>query len=247
MSLKGVAVVLADGISSSEVSRVAAESAVKSFLTDYYCTSDTWSVKMSAQRVITAANSWLHAQTRQSRDPYDHDRGYVCALSALVVRSATAHLFHVGDVRIYRLAGKALEQLTEDHRVVISSEQSYLGRALGVNQQIEIDYRAVAIDQGDTFVLATDGVYEHVSPRFVTQTIEQNGGDLDAAARLIVEEALKQGSADNLTVQIVRIDAVAGERAERRHRPAGRTALPAPARGPQRTRRLPDRARNPRQ
>jgi serine/threonine protein phosphatase PrpC len=208
LSLKGVAVVLADGISSSEVSHLAAESAVKSFLTDYYCTSDTWPVKTSAQRVIAAANSWLHAQSRQSRHPYDHDRGYVCTLSALVVRSATAHLFHVGDARVYRVAGKALEQLTEDHRVVISSEQSYLGRALGVNQQVEIDYRAIAIDRGDTFVLATDGVYEHVDPRFVTGTIERNGGDLDAAARLIVEEALRQGSADNLTVQILRIEAV---------------------------------------
>ena len=69
LSLKGIAVVLADGISSSDVSQIASESAVKSFLTDYYCTSETWSVKTSAQRVILAANSWLHAQTRQSQYP----------------------------------------------------------------------------------------------------------------------------------------------------------------------------------
>src|SRR5918992_3519361 len=62
---KGVAVALADGISSSSVSRIAAESAVKSFLTDYYCTSDAWSVKTAAERVISAANSWLHAETRR--------------------------------------------------------------------------------------------------------------------------------------------------------------------------------------
>src|SRR5436305_8326534 len=81
LSLKGIAVVLADGISSSKVSRVAAESAVKGFLTDYYCTSESWSVKTSAQRVIAATNSWLHAQTRRSRNPYDPDQGYVCTLS----------------------------------------------------------------------------------------------------------------------------------------------------------------------
>ena len=52
LSLKGIAVVLADGISTSEVGAVASESAVKSFLTDYYCTSDSWSVKTSAQRVM---------------------------------------------------------------------------------------------------------------------------------------------------------------------------------------------------
>src|SRR5262245_25019012 len=94
---KGVAVALADGISSSSVSRVASESAVKGFLTDYYCTSDAWSVKTSAQRVIAATNSWLHAQTRRSRYAYDKDRGYVCTLSAMVVKAKAAHIFHVGD------------------------------------------------------------------------------------------------------------------------------------------------------
>jgi len=206
LSLKGIAVVLADGISSSEVSRIASESAVKSFLADYYCTSDTWSVKMSAQRVIVAANSWLHAQTTQSQYPHEHDKGYVCTLSALVVRSTTAHIFHIGDARVYRIAGKALEQLTEDHRVVVSSEQSYLGRALGVNSQVEIDYSAVPLGLGDVFLLATDGVYEHVNPHFIAETV--NAGDLDRAAKTIVEEAYRQGSPDNLTVQIVRIDAL---------------------------------------
>jgi serine/threonine protein phosphatase PrpC/ribosomal protein L39E len=205
LSLKGVAIVLADGISSSQVSQVASESAVKGFLTDYYCTSEAWSLKTSAQRVIAATNSWLHAQTRRSRYAYDKDRGYVCTLSALVVKAKAAHIFHVGDSRIYRVTGHALEQLTDDHRVVLSSEQSYLGRALGINPQIEIDYRVLEIEKGDLFVLATDGVYAHVGPRFVV-TITTGAGDLDAAAGTIVEEAFRHGSGDNLTVQIVRID-----------------------------------------
>src|SRR3954463_13271522 len=156
LNLKGIAIVLADGISSSEFGAIASESAVKSFLTDYYCTSESWSVKTSAQRVIAATNSWLHAQTRQSQYHYDRDRGYVCTLSAIVIKSTTAHIFHVGDCRIYRLAGNALEQLTEDHRLVISSEQNYLSRALGVNPQIEIDYQAVQVETDDVFLLATD-------------------------------------------------------------------------------------------
>ena len=206
LSLKGIAIVLADGISTSDVSGIASESAVKSFLTDYYCTSESWSVKTSAQRVIAATNSWLHSQTRQSQYLYDKDRGYVCTLSAMVIKSTTAHIFHIGDARIYRVAGHALEQLTEDHRIVISSEQSYLGRALGINPQIEIDYRALNVEKGDIFLLATDGVYEHVSGRFIAETINSSTGELDSAARTIVEEAQQQGSPDNLTVQIVRID-----------------------------------------
>jgi serine/threonine protein phosphatase PrpC len=207
-SLKGIAIVLADGISSSNVSDVASESAVKSFLTDYYRTSESWSVKTSAQRVLNATNSWLHSQTRRSQYSYDKDKGYICTLSAMVVKSTTAHLFHVGDSRIYRLAGNTLEQLTEDHRVIVSSEQNYLSRALGINPQLEIDYRALPIEKGDMFLLATDGVYEHVGSRFIANAINENLQDLDTAAKLVVDHAFERGSADNLTVQIVRIDEV---------------------------------------
>ena len=133
LTTKGIAIALADGISSSNVSQIASELAVKSFLTDYYCTSESWSVKTSAHRVLAATNSWLNAQTRRSPYLYDKDKGYVCTLSAMVIKSTTAHIFHVGDSRIYRLVGHALEQLTDDHRVIVSSEQSYLGRALGIN------------------------------------------------------------------------------------------------------------------
>lgn len=208
LSLKGIAVVLADGISSSNVSRIAAESAVKGFLTDYYCTSESWSVRTSAQRVLEATNSWLHSQTRRSQYSYDKDRGYVCTLSAMVVKSTTAHLFHIGDSRIYRVSGNTLEQLTEDHRVVISSEQSYLGRALGVNSQVEIDYLTFKVEKGDTFVLVTDGIYEHVGERVVARVIKDGADDLDQAAKAIVELAYELGSKDNLTVQIVRVDEV---------------------------------------
>ena len=206
LDMKGIAIALADGISSSAVSQIASESTVKSFLTDYYCTSESWTVKTSGQRVLVATNSWLHAQNKRSQYLYDKDNGYVCTLTAMVLKSTTAHLFHVGDCRIYRAVGNALEQLTEDHRVVISSEQSYLGRAMGVTPQLELDYRTAHLEAGDVFFLVTDGVYEHVSPRFSLAAVKDNADNLDAAARAIVEEAYRRGSPDNLTAQIVRID-----------------------------------------
>ncbi|MET0532832.1 MAG: bifunctional protein-serine/threonine kinase/phosphatase [Steroidobacter sp.] len=208
LTTKGIAVALADGVSSSNVSRIASEAAVKSLLDDYYCTSAAWSVRQSAQRVLMAINSWLYAQTRQSQYRYDQDRGYVCTLSAVVIKSATAHIFHVGDSRIYRLRAGTLEQLTEDHRLWISPHKSYLSRALGVNPQLEIDYRAVGIEPGDVLALATDGIHEHVNQRILADLIAKEGGDLDVVARSIVTEAYEQGSDDNLTVQLVRIDDV---------------------------------------
>ena len=206
LSLKGIAVALADGIGSSNVSQIASESAVKGFLMDYYCTPDSWSVKTSAQRVIAATNSWLHAQTRRGHHPYDKDKGYVCTLSVMVAKSTTAYLFHIGDSRIYRVAGNSLEQLTNDHRYSVSPEQTYLSRALGMDTQIEIDYQTVQLAVGDVFVLTTDGVHEHMNGRFALAAIAGNAEQLDRAAKEIAEEAYIRGSPDNLTVQIVRID-----------------------------------------
>lgn len=208
LALKGIAIAIADGISTSSVSRIAAESAIKSFLTDYYCTSDAWSVKTAAQRVIGATNSWLHAETQRHQHASDMDRGYVCTFTAMVLKSRLAHIFHIGDCRVSRLAGCTLEPLTEDHRFVVSSQQSYLSRALGAKPVVEIDYRAVPLRVGDFFVLSSDGVHEYVSGATIAKAINIHAEDLDHAARVIVEEALWAGSRDNLTVQIVRIDAV---------------------------------------
>jgi len=206
LSSKGIAVALADGISSSAVSHVASTSAVSSFMEDYFCTPEAWSVKKSAQRVLFAANSWLHSQTRQSQFRYEKDKGYVCTFSAIIFKSTTAHIFHVGDSRIYRVRGDALEQLTNDHRVWLCQDKSYLSRALGINPQLEIDYHASQMEKDDIFVLVTDGVYEHTDSRFILNTIQDQSQALDTAAKLVVDEALQKGSTDNLTMQIIRID-----------------------------------------
>jgi len=208
LSAKGIAVVLADGISSSEVSQIASESSVTGFLADYYCTSEAWSVKKSAQSVLVATNSWLYSQTRQSQYRYDKDRGYACTLSALVIKSTTAHVFHVGDARIYRLRDDVWEQLTEDHRFWASQDKSYLSRAMGMDSHLEIDYRTHPVSEGDVYVLATDGVYEFVSEAFIRGTLEASASDLDGAAQLVIKEAYQQGSDDNLTVQLMRVESL---------------------------------------
>ena len=208
LSSKGIAVAIADGISSSSVGHIASESAVTSFLEDYYCTSEAWSVKKSAQRVLAATNSWLHTQSQQSPHRYDKDKGYVCTFSALVLKSTTAHLFHTGDTRIYRLRGPVLEQLTRDHRLWVSEGKSYLSRALGIHPNLEIDYQAQDLEPGDTFLLATDGVYEFVNAKYMLDTIRTCGTDLNDAAKKIAAQAYEQGSGDNLTVQILRVDSL---------------------------------------
>jgi len=218
LSSKGIAIAIADGISSSDVSQIASEAAVTGFLGDYYCTSDAWSVKTSAQRVLIATNSWLHSQTRQSQYCYDKDRGYVCTFSAMVIKSTTAHIFHAGDTRIYRLQGDALEQLTDDHRLWISQDKNYLNRALGIHPQLEIDYQSLQLEERDIFIFATDGVYEYADDHFIANTISEHGDNLDNAAKVIVDEALEQGCTDNLTIQVIRVDRLPRQNADEVYR-----------------------------
>ncbi|MBQ0713145.1 MAG: protein kinase [Porticoccus sp.] len=208
LSLKGIAFAMADGISSSDVSHIASETAVKNFLDDYFCTSGAWSVRNSVNRVLTATNSWLHSQSQNSQFRYDKDKGYVCTLSAMIIKATTAYIFHVGDTRIYKLHNNALEQLTNDHRLWISQDKSYLSRALGIEAHIDIDHKTLALNVGDIFILATDGVYEHTKTQVIINTINDNINDLEAAAKRIVTLAYEQGSTDNLTIQIVHIESL---------------------------------------
>lgn len=206
LALKGVTLALADGISTSPVSRIAAETAVRAFLDDYYCTTEAWSVRTAGLSIITASNAWLHSETRHGHAAYDLNRGYLCTFSALVLKGRFAYLFHVGDSRIHRVVGDSLEPLTTDHRIVISSDESYLGRALGLAEAVEIDYAQHPLAPGDTYVLSTDGVHQFVSAKRMVELIRASAEDLHGAARSIVASALEQGSGDNLTVQVVRIE-----------------------------------------
>jgi len=226
LSSKGIVLAMADGISSSQVSQEASKAAVESFLEDYYCTSESWSVETSAQKSIKSINALLCSQTRNSPYRFEKDKGYICTFSALVLKSNTAHLFHSGDTRIYQLVEQQLTQLTEDHRRIISDEVSYLSRALGIDQTFEVDYQSKPIEEGDIYLIATDGVYEFLKPQQIIQIIE-NGSTLNEAANTIIEQALKEGSDDNLSVQIARVDHVPDYQLDEVHQ---LTLLPLPPR-----------------
>ncbi|AKM08899.1 hypothetical protein AB433_01170 [Croceicoccus naphthovorans] len=205
---KGVAVAIADGISTSALGAAAAETAVKSFLSDYYSTSGAWSVRQSGERVIAATNSWMHAQNTRHGPTSDESReaeGLICTLSAMVLKSRSAHLFHVGDAQIARIVGTTLEPLTQPHRVSAGGGKFYLARAMGVTRNVQIDYVKVAVQPGDLFVLTTDGIHEALSGNEIAKIIIA-ADTLDDAARALCDAALAAGSDDNLTAQLVRIE-----------------------------------------
>jgi serine/threonine protein kinase len=213
---KGIVAAIADGISSSEYSHIASESSVRSLLEDYYCTSETWSVKKSVMCVLNANNSWLYSQTVKNGYKYDKNKGYVNTLSALIIKSNTAYTFHIGDSRIYHFRNGTGSLITQDHRTWVSKEQSYLSRAMGMFPQLEIDNDAITLEKGDIFVLATDGVYEQIDMDVMHTLITDSLTDLDQVAADMVHYASEQGSNDNLSVQIIRIDKLPSQEASER-------------------------------
>ncbi len=199
---KGAAAAIADGMSASEGGREAAEVCVTGFLNDYFSTPESWTVRTSGAKVLGAINRWLCGQG-QTR--YDSARGMVTTFSAAVIKSTTAHIFHVGDSRIYLYRRGELEQLTRDHRIWLSNEREFLSRAMGADPHVDIDYRKVALEEGDLLFFSTDGVHEHLSDLQLKRFLEAGDGSLKRTVNEIVEAALKSGSGDNVTCQLVRI------------------------------------------
>jgi serine/threonine protein phosphatase PrpC len=218
---KGAVAVIADGVSAAEAGKEAAETCVKGFLQDYFSTPDSWSVKRSAQQVITALNRWLFSQGRHYAQA---EKGYVSTLSIAVIKSRTAHLFHVGDSRIYRYRSGVLEQLSRDHARQINEKHSYLTRAMGLDSNLDVDYRAVDVEPDDLFLLTTDGVHGFLNSSAISALLAQAGDNLDACCGRLLESALAAGSDDNLSCQLLRVDGLPGENADEVYRRL--TALP---------------------
>jgi len=203
LKTRGIAAVIADGVSGSEAGKAAAEACVSGFLADYYSTPESWSTETAGAKVLSALNRWLYGQGHRE---YDSARAMVTTLSVLVIKSATAHLFHVGDTRIYRMRKGCIECLTRDHRVLVGADRNVLSRAMGIELHMEIDYRATAVEAGDVFLMTTDGVHDFLDDNVLAEHLYSNRLQPDVAARRIVEHALESGSDDNVSCQVLKVE-----------------------------------------
>lgn len=205
LQTKGIAAIIADGVSSAAAGREASEACVQGFLQDYYSTPESWSTKTSVQKVLGALNRWLYGRSIRQ---HSTDLGFITTLSALIIKSATAYVFHVGDTRIYRLHKDGFDQLTRDHRLLSGDNKAVLTHAMGIDPKLQIDYQAVAIEPGDVFLLMTDGAYEFVNNRLLLELLGDCSGDLEQLADRITRQAMANNSDDNISCQIIRVGAI---------------------------------------
>ena len=205
---KGVVASLADGVSCSNNGQQASQTSVTQFINDYYCTAESWSVKLSASKVLNSLNRWLY---QHSKGDLRHN-GLITTFSSIVFKSTTAHLFHIGDSRIYLYRDGVLKQLTHDHARALYAKKTVLTRGLGMDCNIDIDYQAISLQKGDVFLLSSDGVHDWLSNKLLTEFLFAYSQDdekkffLEETAKNICDEAFKQGSNDNLTCLLLEVD-----------------------------------------
>ncbi len=129
-----------------------------------------------------------------------------------------------GDSRIYLLRQGEFRQVTVDHTEVqellrtgaITPDQAatwprrnVITRAIGVSERPSTDERSGALAHGDTFLLCSDGLTEHVTDQEMATVLV--GHTPQGASDALIELTLSRGARDNVTVVVVRcLDRQAG-------------------------------------
>ncbi len=141
-------------------------------------------------------------------------------MTAALVSGDRIAVGHVGDSRAYRIRTGALEQLTNDHSLVadlvrsgrLSPEEaeghpqrSVITRALGTDAAVAIDSFTVEGQDGDVFLLCSDGLTTMVDEQAVLRIVTE-APDLGAAARQLVAAANRSGGEDNVTVVLFALE-----------------------------------------
>lgn len=198
---KGVVLVVADGVSSAEAGKAASEMAVNRFIEDYYAAPDTWSVKHAGQKILSSINIALF---KRSHEFASDEKGYLTTFTGAVIKSQTCHYFHVGDSRAYLLRAGELSQLTRDHTANIANGRSFLTRALGMDNCLQIDYSKLNLKLDDQLILTSDGIHDFIEQDKLVEILSSESSNQHKIEQLI-NLAQINGSDDNISGVIARI------------------------------------------
>jgi protein phosphatase len=204
LATKGALFAVADGVSGHQGAREASETTVRGLLSDYYATPDTWSVPQAIDTVLYANNRWLIAQTQAGGEL----AGMATTLSALVLRGSRYYVGHVGDSRVYLLRSGRLQKLTTDHVWDRPDMRHVLTRAVGLSPRLIVDYSEDALQEGDVFVLVSDGAWEPLGEARIRTIATESAGHPKEAARTLVDAALTRGGQDNASAIVVRVKSI---------------------------------------
>jgi serine/threonine protein phosphatase PrpC len=166
------------------------------------------------ESAVQAATYFVYSIAEIDRDK----SGMGTTISALLVLGGYAVTAQVGDSRIYRVEGAAVEQLTEDHTLIAwqlkqglitpqeaarSPHKNVITRAVGNREYVQVDTRCIRLASGVRFLLCSDGLHGYLRDEDIPKIVPMGGV---AAVRRFVDIANERGGKDNITAVLVEID-----------------------------------------
>lgn len=207
-------VVLCDGMGGARAGNIASERAAERFLKEVQTAkpdkTDADTLSGIVERAVAAANQEVY-ELSQSSAAYNGMGttlvGGICAGDMII-------LANVGDSRAYLIDGNSIAQMTSDHSLVaemvrtgrLSEEdamvypgRNLITRAIGVDAEVQADLYQIAIHDGQTLLLCSDGLCGLVTDAEIAATVARAATQEEACDKLI-SLACSAGGSDNITV-----------------------------------------------
>ena len=212
---KGRLAVIADGMGGYEGGQEASRLAIETVRHVYDA-----GFSGDPQETLLQALTTAHETIQRYGEEHPQFQGMGTTCTAMSIVANELFFAHVGDSRLYLLRDTSVSRLTRDHSYVgrlvesgiVRSEDAethpqrhILTAALGSGREVlpDIPPLPVALQEGDTLVLCTDGLWSLV-PESELRRIAQSNPPQQACNEL-VNLALERGGPDNITVLVLRI------------------------------------------
>ena len=205
--------VVADGMGGAQAGEVASALAVEEFQRPL---AEEGTPEQRLADRVQSANRRIY-ETAQSA----HEQaGMGTTLTAAYLDDADLAVAHVGDSRAYIFRDGSLTRLTQDHSLVeelvrrgkLTEEQaaehpqrSIITRALGVENDVEVDTWTFPVRAGDVVLMCSDGLTSMIGEEQIAAVLSSEP-DLDRAGERLIAEANAAGGRDNITVVLFRLE-----------------------------------------
>jgi serine/threonine protein phosphatase PrpC len=215
-SVRAYLLAVADGLGGHRAGEVASKLAVETLIAEAQQEGAPLSDRFLG-RALQQANLAVINHGHDNPDCFNMQS----TLSAIAIQFDRLLLAHVGDCRIFRVRGGAIQQLTTDHTRVtemlrmrlITPEQalrhparSMLTRSLGADLILQVDTLRDRVQPADIYVICSDGLWNEVSSEEIRRAVLDYPGEL--ACERLVQLGWDRGTADNVTVGLARVNAV---------------------------------------
>ena len=208
--------VVCDGMGGANGGNIASSTAVKTISeqisSSYRQGMGANSIRNMLQSAVCAANLNIFDMAKS----VEALSGMGTTVVVTLICDGVAHIVHAGDSRAYLLSGKKMKQITRDHSIVqtmleagqlteeearVHPRKNVITRALGVDEEVEIDYDEVELRRDDAILICTDGLTNYVENSAILKIINQTS--FYECPEQLIQKANDNGGGDNITVVVI--------------------------------------------